>query len=221
MEKTSFGQRLKLAFGNAKNAEIARKIGVGETAVSNYMAGRIPDAEKLIQIRKSTNCDLNWLLTGEGDTDRDAGTVHLRAEIVEKLMAIAEEQAPIIHSHADLAAGNVLIRRTCELLVEYLISVGLADSHLIEREDQLMTKADAKRAERFTFVADREPSIEDRIRELVKKESKMPAKIGAPDEFRDMIRDIVKEEVGDSRKRPVYPLQLADDEEETTRRKAG
>jgi transcriptional regulator with XRE-family HTH domain len=63
---STFGERLKIAFENAKNAEIARKMGVSEAAVGNYVAGRIPDAEKLIQIRALTNCDLNWLLTGEG-----------------------------------------------------------------------------------------------------------------------------------------------------------
>lgn len=63
---TSFGERLRTAFDNAKNAEIARKMGVSEAAVKNYVDGRIPDADKLIQIRNLTNCNLDWLLTGEG-----------------------------------------------------------------------------------------------------------------------------------------------------------
>lgn len=61
-----FGARLRLAFKNAKNAEIARQIGVSEAAIKNYVDGRIPDAEKLIKIRNLTNCSLDWLLTGEG-----------------------------------------------------------------------------------------------------------------------------------------------------------
>lgn len=66
MEKTSFGDRFKIAFGNAKYAIIAEKIGVSEAAVKNYVAGRVPDAEKLVQISKLTNCNLHWLLTGDG-----------------------------------------------------------------------------------------------------------------------------------------------------------
>lgn len=79
MEKTSFGQRLRLAFKNAKNAEIARKIGVGETAVTNYMAGRVPDLEKLLKIKASTNCDLDWLLTG--DESRNVEPEPAKAEV--------------------------------------------------------------------------------------------------------------------------------------------
>lgn len=67
MEKSTFGQRLKIAFGNANNAQIARKMGVSDSAVTNYMAGRVPDIEKLLLIKSLTNCGLDWLLTGEGE----------------------------------------------------------------------------------------------------------------------------------------------------------
>ena len=62
----SFGERLRAAFNNAKNAEIARKIGVSESAVKNYLDGRVPDGEKLVRIANLTNCNLHWLLTGQG-----------------------------------------------------------------------------------------------------------------------------------------------------------
>lgn len=64
-----FGERLRRAFGNAKNAEIARKLGVTESAVKNYIEGRIPDATRLLQIKDLTNCNLHWLLTGEEQPD--------------------------------------------------------------------------------------------------------------------------------------------------------
>jgi transcriptional regulator with XRE-family HTH domain len=62
---SEFGKRLKEAFGNAGNAEIARKLDVSEPAVSTYLNGRTPPADTLINIAKITNCDLHWLLTGE------------------------------------------------------------------------------------------------------------------------------------------------------------
>jgi transcriptional regulator with XRE-family HTH domain len=66
IDPIAFGKRLRLAFNEAKNAEIARKLGVSESAVSNYVAGRVPDADTLAKIKTITNCNLHWLLLGEG-----------------------------------------------------------------------------------------------------------------------------------------------------------
>lgn len=60
-----FGERLKIAFGNARNAEIARKLRVSEPAVKNYVQGRIPNLETLITIRNLTGRSLDWLITGD------------------------------------------------------------------------------------------------------------------------------------------------------------
>lgn len=62
---SAFGDRLRIAFNGAKNAEIARKLGITDTAVKNYMVDRIPPAEVLIQIKNLTNVQIDWLLTGE------------------------------------------------------------------------------------------------------------------------------------------------------------
>ncbi|HYE72587.1 MAG TPA: helix-turn-helix domain-containing protein [Blastocatellia bacterium] len=64
--ESEFGARLREAFGNAKNAEIARRLGVSEPAVKNYMEGRVPPSDTLVKIADLTNCSLHWLLTGEG-----------------------------------------------------------------------------------------------------------------------------------------------------------
>lgn len=72
MKNTSFGERLLSAFGNAKQVEIAAKMGVSPSAVKNYVDGRVPDADKLLLIKKLTNCDLDWLLTGEEKGERKA-----------------------------------------------------------------------------------------------------------------------------------------------------
>lgn len=62
---SDFGRRLKEAFSNASNQSIAEKLGVTKSALTAYMQGRIPPADKLIEIAKLTECNLNWLLTGE------------------------------------------------------------------------------------------------------------------------------------------------------------
>jgi cellulose biosynthesis protein BcsQ len=63
---SGFGERLKLAFDNAQNKEIASKLGVSNPAITAYLQGRVPPAEKLIEIADYTGCNLHWLLTGEG-----------------------------------------------------------------------------------------------------------------------------------------------------------
>lgn len=64
--KGGFGSRLREAFNNAKNVDIASKLGVTEAAVRNYIDGRIPSAEMLVAISERTNCSIHWLVTGEG-----------------------------------------------------------------------------------------------------------------------------------------------------------
>ena len=61
-----FGKRLKEIFKNASNVSIAEKLSLSKPALTAYMQGRIPPPDKLIEISKLTNCNLNWLLTGEG-----------------------------------------------------------------------------------------------------------------------------------------------------------
>ncbi len=72
MAKVSeFGRRLKTAFNNATNGVIARQLGVAETTVGFYVRGRIPDAEKLIEIANLTNRSIDWLLTGRDNEQSD------------------------------------------------------------------------------------------------------------------------------------------------------
>lgn len=64
---SDFGIRLKVAFNNESNQSIAEKLGVVSSALTAYIQGRIPPSEKLIEITNLTKCNLNWLLTGEGN----------------------------------------------------------------------------------------------------------------------------------------------------------
>ena len=61
-----FGERLKEAFSNIQNKEIARLLRVSNPAVTAYLKGRVPPAEKLIEIADFTGCNLHWLITGKG-----------------------------------------------------------------------------------------------------------------------------------------------------------
>jgi len=66
---SEFGERLKVAFGTQSISKIADRMGVSYQAVKNYVEGRIPDSDKLIEIASSTGCSIHWLLTGEGEKE--------------------------------------------------------------------------------------------------------------------------------------------------------
>lgn len=185
MEKTTFGQRLKTAFGNASNAEIARKIGVSPQAVVNYVGGRIPDLDKLLQVKATTNCDLDWLLTGEEKTNREV--VELNPELQRRVKQIASEQAHTVFEDVQIAAGN-LDDLTVRLLTEYLIARALKSLNLIADESDVMDGSDLKRAEKFSFVRNLPPTLDQFVKQLVSEQLRTQTEtpvqeLGTVDEF--------------------------------------
>lgn len=66
-KRSPFGYRLKEAFLAIPNKEIAKKLGVSNSAVTTYMLGRVPSAEMLTEISRLTDCSIHWLITGEGE----------------------------------------------------------------------------------------------------------------------------------------------------------
>src|SRR5438046_8581119 len=94
LSMTTFGERLRIAFNNAKNAEIARKLEVSEAAVKNYVQGRVPDAEKLVKIKNLTNCSLDWLLTGQPEKEIKAEPTPLTVDALleQKIRSVVREE---------------------------------------------------------------------------------------------------------------------------------
>lgn len=62
----TFGGRLRKAFGGLTNREIAEKLGISKSAVTNYVQGRVPPPETLEAIAELTGCSLHWLIIGTG-----------------------------------------------------------------------------------------------------------------------------------------------------------
>lgn len=156
-----FGERLKIAFNNARNAEIARKLQVSEPAVKNYVGGRIPNLETLLDIRKLTGRTLDWLITGEEVTERSED------RLSKKLAEIAKEQAPIVFADAEVA-GAATETKTAELLQTFLVDEALMEYGLTV--EPLMPAADRRRAEKFSFVRERMPGLEEQFRLIVQEE---------------------------------------------------
>lgn len=83
-----FGDRLRELFPGKTQREIGELLNVTDAAVRNYLAGRVPDADKLEQIARLTGCNLHWLLVGEGQRKTDEST----EQIVRSLDDILNER---------------------------------------------------------------------------------------------------------------------------------
>ncbi|QNT60333.1 bacteriophage CI repressor helix-turn-helix domain protein [Neisseria musculi] len=70
----TFKERLTYLWrDNLKPAAIAKAIGMSQPGFSRiWSEGGLPNTETLIKIKESTGCNLNWLLTGEGEPYADA-----------------------------------------------------------------------------------------------------------------------------------------------------
>jgi cellulose biosynthesis protein BcsQ len=64
--KDKFPERLRAAFNDARNTDIARQLGVSKATVTLYMGGRLPPSEVLLKIAEETGCNLHWLMIGQG-----------------------------------------------------------------------------------------------------------------------------------------------------------
>lgn len=74
--RSGVARRLKEAFNQATNAEIARRLKSSDATVKAYTEGsRFPLPEMLIQIHNVTGINIHWLMTGKGSmrVDTTAG----------------------------------------------------------------------------------------------------------------------------------------------------
>ena len=118
-QPSSFGLRLKQAFEGANNTEIAQKLNVSNSTITDYVKGTsYPTADGLLKIAGITKCNLHWLLTGQGEADLDP----LRflddrtRGVVQRLASGAK--VPAEQLLADLTT-EALTRRASELIENY------------------------------------------------------------------------------------------------------
>jgi transcriptional regulator with XRE-family HTH domain len=139
--REGFGGRLKSAFKEASNADIARALDVSEPAVSNYIGGRIPPADKLFLIYEITNCNLHWLLTGEGEPGE--GRFDYLEESVRKVLErLAAHHDQDMDSLIAELAQEALLNRAAEhlqnfnsLLEDQLLELNLINKMVAEKQE--------------------------------------------------------------------------------------
>ena len=63
----NFKERLKLVIGNSSVLSFAKKCGISEGAIRNYLKGQTtPDLDNLVKIAEGSGSFLPWLASGEG-----------------------------------------------------------------------------------------------------------------------------------------------------------
>jgi len=120
-EVPNFAQRLRAAFRNARDAEIARLLGYrSQSPIAKWFEGTYPNTEVLLKIAQITKVNLHWLLTGEGTT------------LADKFDFLGEALAPV-REIAELHEQEI------EELVRFLVREALLVrcSQLMQRFDDL------------------------------------------------------------------------------------
>lgn len=68
-----FGERLKQAMGSQSNLSFAKKCGLSETVIRNYLSGKsYPGIDKLPAIAEAAGTTIEWLVTGEEESSSEA-----------------------------------------------------------------------------------------------------------------------------------------------------
>lgn len=62
-----FGERLRLVVGNESVNSFARRSGISEGSLRQYLAGSVPGADKVVSIAVTGKVSIDWLLRGAGD----------------------------------------------------------------------------------------------------------------------------------------------------------
>lgn len=138
----AFGSRLKEAFKGASVNEIADKLQVSYNGARNYLLGRVPSWDKLIEISNITSCSIEWLLTGKGSRDTsvqvnsnsDSVCVQLGTETKNVLEYLADRDAQSIQDKASELLLSAIVMFILQADPE--ISVGNVRHLILEMLDQ-------------------------------------------------------------------------------------
>jgi len=109
--RRDFSLRFKSLFPGMNDTEIGRQLKTASPVIKNYVDGtRFPNTEMLLEIRRSTRVNLDWLLTGEGDRFVDKSSLFTDDEEKEILEFAATNRLTLSESvhKLTMAALNFL-----------------------------------------------------------------------------------------------------------------
>ncbi|MBI9078100.1 MAG: helix-turn-helix transcriptional regulator [Desulfatibacillum sp.] len=137
-----FGIRLKerRSFLSMTQEDLAFKVGVSKTTIQNYESGTSPKAEFVVGLSNALDCEIAWLLTGEGPTERGEAIGHQSqpaANLDPNGGLDLDEFDYIPMSHAELSAGAGAVvlsegfKNRFAFRRDWLRRVGINKSHAV------------------------------------------------------------------------------------------
>lgn len=72
--------RLRLAIGDSSQAAFARKSGISESLVRQYLTGTMPSADRLVRMADATGVRVEWLAAGRGPMRESAAKAAFAAQ---------------------------------------------------------------------------------------------------------------------------------------------
>ncbi|MCG9951628.1 helix-turn-helix domain-containing protein [Providencia rettgeri] len=110
-----FKERLKSAMGDISNLELSRKSGVSESVIRRYLSGKsYPGLDKLIAIANAVQCSVEWLATG----NTESNSQHIAHDTPNKtagdistiLNSLSDDELSVIHNFIIREGVNSLLR---------------------------------------------------------------------------------------------------------------
>lgn len=92
---SSISERMKLVLQEKKFSikQASEETDIPYRSLQNYLNGQLPGPDALVKFRETFGVDLNWLLTGEGETHKESTKAN--SQIDRKLLKQIEEQLEI------------------------------------------------------------------------------------------------------------------------------
>lgn len=135
-----FVERLVEVCGSSQPSEVARILKVSYQAAKNYLNGRFPDSNVLLNIAEKTPYSIHWLLTGQGDKFVESGIP------TENTLLVSDALRTFVRRECLQTVGELLNSQTqnaesnSSARIVVLTPDKIKDEKVVENQDVLVSK---------------------------------------------------------------------------------
>ena len=130
VENKEFVARFIEACGTAEPAKVQRLLNISYQAAKNYLQGRLPQTDVLMNISDRTSYSIDWLLTGRGkkfiQQPADADTPVSAGQIDDLIRKICVEVINEFNAGQIPAQSKIVVLRSSELMSEKVVDEAAA-----------------------------------------------------------------------------------------------
>jgi len=153
-----FSERLELAIGSESINAFAKKAGIGESLIRNYIKkGTTPGLDKVIAIAKAADVSLDWLVLGKGTMRPAPKTgeqrVYIEASAIPQSKTFEDqrpyslpEQTPPKLPEQKLPSSVPTVHDTRSAILRQLTRLTSKENPTIEETQQILHLSEALRA---------------------------------------------------------------------------